>query len=98
MHSPIRIIATTDLHGLFYDGQYTPRPAGTLAGVRDFVSDALRSDPSIPSFMVDAGDFAGGGIAVWDEVYIHDRSMELIADELSAPMLYDAMVPGNHDL
>lgn len=98
MRSPIRIIATTDLHGLFYDGQYTPRPAGTLAGVREFVSEALISEPSTPTFMVDAGDFAGGGIAVWDGVYLHDGSPDLIAGELSSPMLYDAMVPGNHDL
>ena len=93
MSREIRIIATTDLHGLFYDGHHTPRPAGSLAGVRHFVNEARKEYPG-PLFLADAGDFIGGGLAVWHSIYDSPGATDISPGRVG----YDAMAPGNHDL
>jgi len=93
MSREIRIIATTDLHGLFFDGHHTPRPAGSLARVRHFVSEA-RTDLDVPLFLADAGDFIGGGLAVWHGIYNCPGASDISPERVG----YDVMAPGNHDL
>ncbi|MCM1163360.1 MAG: metallophosphoesterase [Muribaculaceae bacterium] len=87
------ILATTDLHGLYYNGQQTPRPdVGSLARVREFVS----SYP-MPHLLLDAGDFMGGGLPAYAANHLLTRSPNLPA-LLANEAGYDAMAPGNHDL
>lgn len=94
----IRFLATTDLHGLFYEGQYTPRPLnGSIAGVREFVSSVLKD--GVPTMLLDAGDFMGGGLPS----FLSNHTPGLHATPHHAANIanwcgYAAMTAGNHDL
>ncbi len=57
MTRKVTILATTDLHGLYFDGHITPRSGtGTLARIREFVTSVRQNDPA--AILLDAGHFA----------------------------------------
>lgn len=100
MNRQLRILATTDLHGLFYRGQQTPRPLfGSLAGVREYFSatQSIKTDSDI--LLLDAGDFIGGGLPA----YLANNCPDLLSEphlpaRLAGEIGYSAMAPGNHDI
>ncbi len=94
----IRFLATTDLHGLFYKGQYTPRPVhGSIAGVREFVSTT--DGDVVETLLLDAGDFMGGGLPSFLANHTAEMSqVPHIAAQLANLCGYAAMTAGNHDL
>lgn len=92
----LTILATTDLHGLYYGGHITPRPgAGNIARVREFVLHTRHLRPD--TIVLDAGDFMGGGIAAHWSNHVGLRSPHIPA-LMANSIPYDAMTPGNHDL
>lgn len=91
---PLKIYATTDLHGLYYSGQQTPRPdVGSLARVREF----LKREIGEPSLLLDAGDFMGGGLPAYYANHVNEAPPHLPAAEANS-LPYHALTPGNHDL
>lgn len=92
----LTILATTDLHGLYYGGHITPRPgAGNIARVREFVMHTRHARPD--TIVLDAGDFMGGGIAAHWSNHVGLSSPHIPA-LMANGIPYDAMTPGNHDL
>ena len=96
MTRKVTILATTDLHGLYFDGHITPRSGtGTLARIREFVTSVRQNDPA--AILLDAGDFMGGGIASHWSNHVARTSPHIPAS-MANETGYDAMCPGNHDL
>ncbi|MCM1522568.1 MAG: metallophosphoesterase [Muribaculaceae bacterium] len=89
----VSIIATTDLHGLYFKGQQTPRPdLGSLARLRMYLKSILK-----PDILLDAGDFMGGGLPAYASNHIFINEPHIPALEANN-VGYDAFAPGNHDL
>ena len=91
MQKTVRLLATSDIHGMMTDWDYLQNrkvTSGSIAGISSAVKEK-RDDHTI---LIDAGDLAQGNCA------------DLFTDEAVHPMIqcanqigYDIWVPGNHD-
>lgn len=86
----IQILATSDLHGMFYPWDYTKNipAAGSMAQLKTVV-DSLRTENTL---VLDAGDVIEGNQS---EIFLNDDNNVLV--ECMNFIGYDAITTGNHE-